>query len=416
MFLAASPYFQSRFSSDSRLLSAYSPTLLTVSTVTNLLVMLILTYLQTTANYPSRIILSLIINSLAFSLLALSTVLFRDVSPALYFGFLMSMVFSSSLATGLCQNGVFAFVAAFNMPKYTQAIMMGQAVAGVLPSIAQIVSVLAVPPPSTSDRTERDKDPGGGMVAPHESGKSAFAYFLTAIPISVATLLAFMIILRRHPDTGTSISQSLPKSTPVDPPLPYDGSTPTTSLNDQNDDSSAPTRKSVSLLTLYKKLHWLATAVFLTFTLTMFFPVFTQRIHSASTSTPLPRLLEPSCFIPLAFLFWNVGDLLGRTLTLHPHLAALTHYPKTIFVASIARVIWLPLYELCSKGTVKSDFFYLVIVQGGFGVSSGLIGSLCMMGAGEWVEPDEREVAGGFMGLMLVGGLSVGSLASFLVM
>lgn len=38
-----------------------------------------------------------------------------------------------------------------------------------------------------------------------------------------------------------------------------------------------------------------------------------------------------------------------------------------------------------------------------------------MMGAAHWVEPDEREVAGGFMGLMLVAGLTVGSLLSFFI-
>lgn len=38
-----------------------------------------------------------------------------------------------------------------------------------------------------------------------------------------------------------------------------------------------------------------------------------------------------------------------------------------------------------------------------------------MMGAGEWVDVEEREAAGGFMGLMLVAGLTVGSLLSFAV-
>jgi equilibrative nucleoside transporter 1/2/3 len=38
-----------------------------------------------------------------------------------------------------------------------------------------------------------------------------------------------------------------------------------------------------------------------------------------------------------------------------------------------------------------------------------------MMGAVEYVEEEEREAAGGFMGLMLVGGLTVGSMLSFLV-
>ena len=50
-----------------------------------------------------------------------------------------------------------------------------------------------------------------------------------------------------------------------------------------------------------------------------------------------------------------------------------------------------------------------VLVSG----ANGYLGSECMMGAGDWVAVEEREAAGGFMGLMLVGGLTVGSLLSF---
>ena len=38
-----------------------------------------------------------------------------------------------------------------------------------------------------------------------------------------------------------------------------------------------------------------------------------------------------------------------------------------------------------------------------------------MMGAAGWVDVEEREAAGGFMGLMLVFGLTAGSLLSFAV-
>lgn len=65
---------------------------------------------------------------------------------------------------------------------------------------------------------------------------------------------------------------------------------------------------------------------------------------------------------------------------------------------------------------VRSDVFYLVVVQGLFGLTNGYVGSECMMGAGEWVDSEEeKEAAGGFMGLALVAGLGVGSFGSFLV-
>ena len=108
----------------------------------------------------------------------------------------------------------------------------------------------------------------------------------------------------------------------------------------------------------------------------------------------------------------------------------------------------MPLYYLCNrngddgKRPVFGDFFYLFVVQGGFGFSNGVLGSSCMMTAGlvgndggeeEVAEMDgdggqegegrrqgqqaqrgkQKEAAGGWMSLMLVVGLSVGSLMSF---
>ena len=405
MFLAASPYFQHRFRTSHALLSTFPPALISVSTITNLASMLLLTKLQSSANYPNRIILSLILNTVSFTLLALSTVLFRDVSPAAYFGFLMAIVFAASLATGFCQNGVFAYVAGFGVGEYTQAIMTGQAVAGVLPCIAQIVSVLSV-----AAVPKYDDDAKDGATVPQESGKSAFAYFLTATAVSIAALLAFMLLLRRHPDTESTDFKS--------PPDQDASATP--------EHAAANRKVVVGLWTLFKKLRYLASAVFLTFAITMFYPVFTQQIVSVRTPaannddriTATPRLLQPACFIPLAFLFWNTGDLCGRLMTAIPR-CRLVLWPRTVFCMSVARLVFIPLYLLCNihgKGAaVASDAFYLVVVQFLFGLSNGFLGSTCMMGAGEWVEVEEREAAGGFMGLMVVGGLTVGSLLSFLV-
>ena len=139
------------------------------------------------------------------------------------------------------------------------------------------------------------------------------------------------------------------------------------------------------------------------------FPVFTAIIYSVGT-------IENAVFVPIAFLVWNVGDFVGRLGTISKRLS-LTHYPVALFCIAGARLVFIPLYLLCNvKGrgaVVASDLFYLGVVQFLFGLSNGYLGSSCMMGAGDWVDIGEREAAGGFMGLMLVGGLTVGSLLSF---
>ncbi|KAH6625628.1 nucleoside transporter-domain-containing protein [Boeremia exigua] len=374
MFLAANPYFQRRFERNDNLLRNFQSAIMSVSTVGNLGSMIVLTKLQARANYPRRIATSLVLNIGVFTLLALSTKMFLGVTAGVYFAFLMLMVLSASLAAGLCQNGVFAYVAGFGREEYTQGIMAGQGIAGVLPCIAQIVSVLSVPPSEHADGT------------PQQSSTSAFAYFLTATVISAAALLAFVSLQRNHSRVHLEH---------VD--VPSD-------------------RKPVPLTRLFRKLTWLATAVFLTFVVTMFFPVFTQKILSVRDPASAPRLFQPATFIPLGFLFWNAGDLLGRMGPALPALR-LTAYPRILFLFAVARAAFIPLYLLCNVGgtgaAVGSDFFYLVVVQLLFGLSNGYLGSSCMMGFVEWVDPEEAEAAGGFMSLCLVGGLTAGSFMSF---
>lgn len=312
-------------------------------------------------------------------MLTISTVCFRSVSPEVYFAFLMIIVFTASLAAGLCQNGVFAYVSGFGVGEYTQGIMTGQAVAGVLPCLAQIFSVLSVPEPEQG--------------AEQENPKSAFIYFMTSVGVSVLALCAFLILVRRQGE-GRIVRV-------------VDGAEADEQLE----------RKVIGVWDLFKKLKWLALAVATCFAITMIYPVFTQEIVSVRPISETSRLFQPACFIPLAFLLWNTGDLVGRLCTLVPALRAI-HRPRLLFLLALLRAGFIPLYLLCNMrgrgAIVSSDAFYLLVVQFGFGTSNGYLGSECMMGAAEWVDESEREAAGGFMSLMLVGGLSVGSLLSFL--
>jgi equilibrative nucleoside transporter 1/2/3 len=384
MFLAAGPYFQHRFRSNEWIYNNFQAAELSVSTITNLSSMLILTRLQAGANYPKRIVVSLVINLAVFGLLAVSTAV--DTSAGVYFAFLMLMIFATSLATGFCQNGVFAYVSGFAEPRFTQGIMTGQAVAGVLPCIAQIVSVLTV---------QGGDDATPPQVSPPVRWTAALSYFVTAVVISLVTLLAFGVLLARNKKPAKFDSAAV-------------------------DDLGNPSEegKSVPLLHLFKKLFWLASGVFITFAITMVFPVFTQRIVSVRPPAEQPPILRAPSFIPLALLFWNSGDLIGRLLTAVQSLSLVSR-PKIIFALAIGRIAWVGFYHLCNihgqGAIVSSDFFYLVAVQLLFGLSNGYVGSICMIGAGVWADESEREAAGGFMGLCLVAGLTAGSLLSFFI-
>ncbi|TVY62335.1 Nucleoside transporter FUN26 [Lachnellula suecica] len=390
MFLAAAPYFQNRFKNDAKILNSFQSAIISVGCVTNLTFMLILMNLQAKASYPKRILSALALNVVVFTLLSISTSYFRGVSESGYLAFTLIMVFSTSTATGFLQNGTFAFASSFGRPEYIQAIMTGQAVAGVLPSVAQIASVLALP---TKDAWA---DPAvQAATIDDQSSKSAFVYFMTATGISILTLLAVLPLIRKHNRTlETRMMSSV------------------TSI----EEAEQAKRTSVGMRTLYKKLHWLAAGVFLCFAVTMFFPVFTGKVVSVLPEDKAPKLFQPASFIPLGFLLWNLGDLCGRLSTIIP-IPVVTSRPRVLFLISILRAGQLPLYLLCNiegKGaTISSDAFYLFVVQFGFGLTNGWLSSSCMMSANEWVEESEREATGGFMAVNLVAGLTFGSLLSF---
>lgn len=409
MFLAASPYFASRFVDDPWATENFQSAILSVSTLTNLGSMLALTNMQRSANYPNRIKLALLINTAAFALLTLSTSVFTAASPRWYLAFILVDVCFAALATGLFQNGAFAFAASFGRPEYTQAIMAGQGVAGVLPALAQIVSVLVVPPSQdTSTDGGDNNDSSSGESPDPVASSAAFIYFLTAVLVSLCTLLAFLPLVRRH---DRLVEARMATSHP-------DLAASMLSTHSHHDiqEAEQAARRVVGMRALFRKLHWLAGAVFMCFAVAMFFPVFTAKIPSANQGGG--RMFDAEVFIPLAFFAWNLGDLLGRVVTVGRWNATVrTRMPSLLFVVSVARAGFLPLYLLCNirgrGAVVPSDFFYLVVVQFPFGLTNGWLASNSMMGAAEWVDEDEREAAGGFMGLSLVAGLAVGSLLSF---
>ncbi|KAI1490653.1 nucleoside transporter-domain-containing protein [Biscogniauxia mediterranea] len=388
MFLAAAPYFQLRFQADEWVLQSFQSAILSVSTVTNLGTQIILTKSQHSASYPFRINLALYVNVAVFALLTLSTVTSLDASPSAYLSFILVMVAFAAWAAGLIQNGAFAFAAGFGRPEYMQAIMAGQGVAGVLPAFVQVVSVLVAPPKGHA------KAPGD---VNQEEGKAAFIYFLAAVIMSVVALVAFIPLVQRH-------------NRIIENRMIEHMATSMSSI----EESERAARKTVGMVTLFRKLHWLAGGVFMCFVVTMFFPVFTPKILSVTPPEDASLLLQPAAFIPLAFFFWNLGDLGGRAGSL---LFSSNQRPVILFAISIARVLFLPLYAMCNLhgegAVINSDVFYLLLVQFPFGLTNGWLVSVCMMAAGDWVEEGEREAAGGFMGLCLVAGLTVGSLLSF---
>lgn len=288
------------------------------------------------------------------------------------------------------QNGAFSWVNKF-APINTQAIMVGQGIAGVLPGVAQIMSILLVPSSEPSDSVGKDDLP---TVSP----LSAFFYFITATIISVITYITIAALKRRH-------------EAQIETPGDIIDTDVEEEMRDSEDDDEA------SFWNLLHKLRYVAFSIFFTFTVTMIFPVYTQAIVSVRPTGSQSRLFQPDVFIPLSFMIWNSGDLAGRVICAYPYFRA--YSPKLLASLSVCRLIFIPLYLMCNvKGQgayFNSDLVYWLI-QIAFGMSNGWLGANSLMAAPSMVSKAEAGAAGGFMTMWLVGGLAAGSVLSFFVM
>ncbi|SCU90948.1 LADA_0F07250g1_1 [Lachancea dasiensis] len=365
-FLSASLYFQHDvFHDDTIYARTYISTMMTISTTSSVMFNLWLSKRQ--HSYAERVVRGLIWEVVVFGLLAVF-VLVRKVFPDwLNFLFLMTMVLISSCGTAMTQNGAMALANVFG-PQFSQSVMMGQAVAGVLPSLVLFgVSFIGDP---------RNQSVGG-----------IFAYFCTTIAVS-----ASCIVLYRISGIGSADKREL-------------------LLNEQTDDIEDNT---VSFAVLFQKLKYLVLSIFTTFIVTLLFPVF------AANTFVMGLPMHNAQYIPFIFTVWNLGDLYGRAISDYPVFQSANFTPFKTFLYSIARAGLVPLFFCFNlndsrkpSGSVLSDFGY-ILLQFLFGVTNGNVLSISFMKVSPQLSSDkERKAAGGFTNIFLSSGLACGSLVSY---
>jgi equilibrative nucleoside transporter 1/2/3 len=279
---------------------------------------------------------------------------FVDMHAVSLFSILAMCVFSASVGTVFAQNGSFAIASALS-ESHTQAIMIGQAISGVLPPIVSILTT------------------GRGI-----SAVGSALYFLAAV--LMAALAQWLFAKIRQRPQYSKLSSTL--------------------------DDGSVTRTNVPLALLAQKLWVPALSVFMVFGVTLAYPVFASVVESSNG-------IRPELFVPLVFLVWNLGDFHGRQLCARPRYVI--HKGELLLVYSVARLIFVAalfLMNIRGRGIIHSDLIYLA-TQYFFGVTNGYLASCSLMTAPSYVDKFEREAAGGFMTLSLSCGLAVGSIASF---
>lgn len=384
-FLSATPYFFSRLEGHQGLMDNVPSCIMFINTFTSFFYSGYLTSKQKNANYRSRVIVGELVIGISFLGLALLCVI--SVGPVIYFISLMAVVFFSSAGAALTQTGSFSLVSKRGS-RYTQAIMVGQAMSGVLPSSLSILS---------GGKT-RDGAPSSILTG---------LYFLSATTISSITIVLFIMWLEKVGKLGEVDGKSTPPeieslATYQDEGYGYDryseSAAPTTS-------TSSATTNVVPMRVLFAKLFIPSISVALTFAVTLIYPIFAASVISRHG-------IATSVFVPLAIFSWNVGDLSGRILCAQQKFVVVR---RDIMISyALFRLLYIPAFLFCHGGTISSDIIYLLL-QYSFGVTNGHLASSAMMSPNHYVDKNELEAAGGFMTVSLIGGLTIGSIFSFAV-
>ncbi|CDF90579.1 related to Nucleoside transporter FUN26 [Zygosaccharomyces bailii] len=357
--LGASQYFKHDVFLDGTIWSKiFASSMMTVSTVSSTMFNIWLARRQ--HSYSERVVKGLMWEVVVFVVLGVLTLMKSWISLSILFLSIMALVAISSLATAMTQNGVMAVANVYGA-EFSQAVMVGQAVAGVLPSIVLfVISFLGDP----------SKQSTSGILM----------YFLTTAAVSIIS-----IVLYRVNQIGTKVIATVP---------------------------GMSAKSSVPFKVLYGKLKYLVLSIFTSFVVTLIFPVFASSVLVKG----LP--LANSEYIPFVFTMWNLGDLYGRVIADWPKFRSPKFTPHKTFVYSVMRVLFVPLFFYFSRDTPSSfpilqDLLY-ILLQFLFGLTNGHVISISFMKVPEVLSGDiEREAAGGFTNIFVSAGLTLGSVFSY---
>ncbi|PJF17528.1 hypothetical protein PSACC_02618 [Paramicrosporidium saccamoebae] len=397
IYIKTVPYFRERLGDApyAPLVSSYISSSFTIFNFLAMLILVVLRFDELFLNTPQRITIALTGN--AALMLVMAIIISIDMSNNAIFGCIVGITAMAGGFTACMIKGMLGMTAGFP-PALTPALLAGQAVAGLLSSIANII-------------TKSAGSKGQGTTGP-------IIYFLVGATVLASAQIVFILncrhspFFRHHLGLGTKVVQAVRRA-------------PTAIVKD-----------------VFGRIRWFAFGILLVLGITI-------SIFATFLTSPR-RFLAPDdgmlalYYVPLIFIIYDAGDFLGRWL---PAFSLLAGHPKSLFVQVspwLRAVVFIPLFIFFAPVTIgrtvsdptgvfslgSADLFYAVLTFT-FGVSNGYCctallmhaPSLAISGRSTLTVNDttinvesrwEREACGSVMGLFLTTGLLLGSVSSFL--
>ena len=234
---------------------------------------------------------------------------------------------------------------------------------------------------------------------------AAFYCFLLSIIFLAGSVLAFFFV------TKTKFYQyHVQESTPSS----------STTLSESSPLMGQSITKNISLSKVLKCIWAEGLTVFTIYIITLgCFPGLTVLIEPTNNDKPNSSAWENQFFIPVScFLFYNIGDYIGRLIAASPVLP--NPRSNLALIMACSRVVFIPLFLLCNLApndrhiTVVyfySDGFYISLIFL-LSISNGFLTSIVMVNAPAKVELHQKQTASNMMVGILGMGLAVGAAVS----
>lgn len=358
------------------------------------------------------------------SIFVLTTILVTiSVDPYLLFAVTLLSCCIVGSSNALLSGGIFGLAGTFP-PNYTGAVMSGQGLAGLVVSVASLVTTWAGKPVDMCTDDDAADDDGD---CEDYVDYSALSFFIISCIVMGSCVFSFLALLAL-PFTQYYQNKTL-EDMKRGPSITYDkdekdSPAETEALLEDLLDSSGNEQVAYEVTPervwrIFKLIKPAAASAYLTFAITLaLFPSITVLIESSKQCSSNASRFNNDLFIPFMFLLFNVFDFIGRVLA---GVNQLGLTPDTVLIAVACRVIFVPLFLFCNVSgsqlpvLFRSDAFPIIFMIL-FALSNGYLSTLSMMFGPTMVSARHSNLAGTIMIFCLTFGLLSGSTLSFVML
>ncbi|XP_066914502.1 equilibrative nucleoside transporter 1-like [Clytia hemisphaerica] len=381
-FITAKSYFSYKFEENATFQDRFENAFALAAMIPGVLSLLFNIFMTGRISRNFRLTLSLTVMFLAFVATTVLVKVDTQDKPTMFFAITVATCTILNLATGIFQGTIFG-IAGIIGSRYMQAIMSGQATAGIFAAVADLATKLANPNYAKEPTT------------------SALIYFIIASAFIIITGIAYSTLFRLP--RMQFYFRRFERHTERD-------------IENRQTANHTPNVEKIPYVLILKAISGKAASVFIVFAITLTcFPAIMAGI--SSTNKGNGSVWDNELFATLVvFLVFNVGDWIGRILA--GIVQIVNEKSKWLIVLCISRIVFIPLFLMCNYEHrvlpyVFNHDFWPIIINILFSVSNGYLGSLGMMYGPKMVALEYGETAGTMMSLFLQMGLTFGACLSF---